>query len=63
MSQDTVTTDIETTDLHAQALLDERIERWIWRLLAVAIAALGLALLLLPAPVYQAHASAITHNT
>ena len=52
MSQDTVTTDIETTDLHAQALLDERIERWIWRLLAVAIAALGLALLLLPVPSY-----------
>lgn len=52
MSQETATPDFKKPHLHEQALLDERLERWIWRLLAVAIAALGLALLLLPVPSY-----------
>jgi sulfonate transport system substrate-binding protein len=50
---------IDTPVDQAQALADERLERWILRLLAAAIAALGLALLWLPAPSYaQAAAKA-----
>lgn len=52
MNRHTTTPEFDNPDLQSQALLDERIERWIWRLLAAAVAALGLALLLLPVPSY-----------